>query len=58
MLIEEAGGVVTDSRGQPLNFGLGRTLGENYGVVAAGKDVHAQVLEAVRKAGAEAKATT
>jgi len=57
VLIEEAGGVVTDSRGQPLNFGLGRTLGENYGVVAAGKDVHAQVLEAVQKAGSEAKAT-
>ena len=58
MLVEEAGGLVTDSRGQPLNFGLGRTLGENYGVVAAGKDVHALVLEAVQKAGAEAKATT
>lgn len=56
ILVEEAGGVVTDSRGEPLNFGLGRTLGENFGVVAAGKDVHARVLEAVQKAGAEAKA--
>ncbi|KAF8059902.1 hypothetical protein FPV67DRAFT_1674460 [Lyophyllum atratum] len=56
VLVEEAGGVVTDSRGQPLNFGLGRDLGENFGVVAAGKDVHARVLEAVQKAGQEAKA--
>ncbi|KAF8063446.1 hypothetical protein FPV67DRAFT_1672470 [Lyophyllum atratum] len=56
VLVEEAGGVVTDSRGQPLNFGLGRDLGENFGVVAAGKEVHARVLEAVQKAGQEAKA--
>ncbi|KAI0781697.1 3(2),5-bisphosphate nucleotidase HAL2 [Irpex lacteus] len=50
VLVEEAGGVITDSRGQPLDFGLGRTLGENYGFVAAGKAVHSKVLEAVRKA--------
>jgi 3'(2'), 5'-bisphosphate nucleotidase len=48
LLVEEAGGVVTDSRGQPLDFGLGRTLGENYGVIAAGKDAHARVLAAVQ----------
>ena len=47
--MEEAGGIVTDSRGQHLDFGLGRTLGENYGVVVAGKDVHAQILQAVQK---------
>lgn len=57
MLVEEAGGVVTDSRGEPLNFGLGRTLGENFGVVAAGKEVHAEVLRAVKQAkDEEAKA--
>ncbi|KAF9220633.1 3(2),5-bisphosphate nucleotidase HAL2 [Gyrodon lividus] len=56
VLIQECGGVVTDSRGQPLDFGLGRTLGENYGVIGAGKDVHAQVLAAVQKARAEEKA--
>ncbi|KAF8876779.1 hypothetical protein CPB84DRAFT_1795596 [Gymnopilus junonius] len=53
ILVEEAGGVVTDSRGEPLNFGLGRTLGENYGVIAAGKDIHPLVLGAVQKALAE-----
>jgi 3'(2'), 5'-bisphosphate nucleotidase len=56
ILVEEAGGIVTDSRGEPLNFGLGRTLGENYGVIAAGKDVHSRVLEAVQKALVETKA--
>ena len=54
--MEEAGGIVTDSRGQPLDFGLGRTLGENFGVVAAGKDVHAHILQAVQKVGAETNA--
>ncbi|OCH87115.1 3(2),5-bisphosphate nucleotidase HAL2 [Obba rivulosa] len=54
VLVEEAGGVVTDSRGLPLNFGLGRTLGENYGVIGAGKDVHPRVLAAVQKVQREA----
>lgn len=57
VLVEEAGGIITDSRGEPLNFGLGRTLGENFGVVAAGKTVHASVLDAVKEAlAAEAQA--
>ena len=55
LLVEEAGGVVTDSRGQSLDFGLGRTLGENFGVVAAGKAVHSKVLEAVKRAQEEEK---
>jgi 3'(2'), 5'-bisphosphate nucleotidase len=54
--VEEAGGIVTDSRGQPLDFGLGRTLGENFGVIAASKDVHAQILQAVQKVWSETKA--
>lgn len=53
MLVEEAGGIITDSRGKPLDFGLGRTLGENFGVVAAGKEVHSKVLEAVKRAKVE-----
>jgi len=54
--VEEAGGVVTDSRGKPLDFGLGRTLGENFGVIAAGKGVHSRVLAAVQEALNETKA--
>lgn len=54
MLVREAGGVITDSLGQPLDFGLGRTLGENRGVVAAGKEVHGQVLAAVQRARSKA----
>ncbi|PVF96394.1 putative MET22-protein ser/thr phosphatase [Serendipita vermifera] len=53
LLVEEAGGVVSDSRGQPLNFGLGRTLGENHGIIAAFKDLHPKVLEAVKQVQAQ-----
>ncbi|KAI1781968.1 3(2),5-bisphosphate nucleotidase HAL2 [Ganoderma leucocontextum] len=50
ILVEEAGGVISDGRGEPLDFGLGRTLGENYGVVASGKDVHPKVIAAIKQA--------
>ena len=50
LLVEEAGGVITDVRGTPLNFGLGRELRENYGVVAVGKAAHGKVLGGVKQA--------
>ena len=53
LLVEEAGGIITDYRGHPLDFGLGCTLGTNYCVVAASKEVHAQVIEALRAVLAE-----
>ncbi|TBU39313.1 3(2),5-bisphosphate nucleotidase HAL2 [Dichomitus squalens] len=53
ILVEEAGGVISDGRGEPLDFSLGRTLGENYGIVACGKDVHPKVIAAVKQAKAE-----
>ena len=53
LLVEEAGGVISDYRGRPLDFGLGRTLGRNFGVVAARKEVHAQVIEVVQAVLAE-----
>jgi inositol monophosphatase family protein len=58
LLVEEAGGIVTDYRGRPLDFGLGRTLGTNYGVVAARKEVHAQVIKAVQEVLAEKEDAT
>ncbi|KAF8591755.1 3(2),5-bisphosphate nucleotidase HAL2, partial [Ramaria rubella] len=53
IIVSEAGGVVTDSRGELLNFGLGRTLGDNYGVIGAGKEVHGSILHAVQQAQEE-----
>ncbi|EHY57791.1 3'(2'),5'-bisphosphate nucleotidase [Exophiala dermatitidis] len=49
LIVREAGGHVTDVQGKRLNFGLGRTLTENKGVVAAPKNVHGQVLQAVQE---------
>lgn len=48
LIVREAGGQVTDSLGRRLDFSKGRTLAENKGVVAAPKEVHAQVLEVVK----------
>lgn len=56
LLIEESGGICTDMNGNPLDFGLGRTLKGNEGIVAAGKDTHPKAVEAVKKAIEEANA--
>ncbi|KAG7087315.1 hypothetical protein E1B28_013292 [Marasmius oreades] len=50
LLVEESGGIVTDSRGTPLDFGLGRTLGVNHGVIATVKSAHSRLIDAVAKA--------
>ena len=48
LIVREAGGQVTDAEGKRLDFGKGRTLKDNKGVVAAPSAVHQQVLEAVK----------
>ncbi|EPQ28810.1 uncharacterized protein PFL1_03613 [Pseudozyma flocculosa PF-1] len=50
LIVEEAGGRVSDIRGRSLDFGVGRTLKDNKGVVAAHRDVHDQVIRAVGQA--------
>ena len=47
LIVREAGGQVSDVEGKRLDFTLGRTLKANKGVIAAPKDVHSQVIEAV-----------
>ncbi|KAI9847508.1 MAG: hypothetical protein M1837_002409 [Sclerophora amabilis] len=47
LIVREAGGQVTDALGKRLDFGKGRTLAENKGVVAAPRQIHGQVLDAV-----------
>jgi 3'(2'), 5'-bisphosphate nucleotidase len=49
LIVREAGGQVTDVNGNRLDFSKGRTLTENKGVVAAPKNVHAEVLAAVKE---------
>ena len=48
LIVREAGGQVTDAEGKRLDFGQGRTLKGNKGVVAAPAAVHDQVLTAVK----------
>ncbi|MDQ3448338.1 MAG: 3'(2'),5'-bisphosphate nucleotidase [Chloroflexota bacterium] len=51
LIVREAGGEVTDIHGQPFDFGTGRGLERNQGVVAsAGGTLHAEVLRAVARA--------
>ncbi|KKA28793.1 hypothetical protein TD95_002853 [Thielaviopsis punctulata] len=48
LIVREAGGAVTDIYGKQLDFGKGRTLEDNKGVVAAPVAVHDKVLKAVQ----------
>ena len=54
LIVEEAGGRVTDIHGDPLDFTRGRTLAQNKGVVASNGLIHEQILEAVHKAAPKA----
>ena len=49
LIVREAGGEVTDTKGNRLDFGVGRTLASNSGVIAAPKAVHAKVLDVVQE---------
>lgn len=52
LMVAEAGGVVSDASGKPLDFSLGRWLdGMVGGIVAAPPKVHASVLSAIAEAG-------
>ena len=45
IILEEAGGIVTDIKGNPLNFSLGKRLEENRGIIATNGQFHDLVLE-------------
>lgn len=48
IVIEEAGGRVTDMHGKPLDFTTGRQLENNRGIVATNGVLHDAMIEAVR----------
>jgi 3'(2'), 5'-bisphosphate nucleotidase len=50
IVVEEAGGTVTDVFGKPLDFSLGRKLEDNRGIIATSGRFHEQVVEAVAPA--------
>lgn len=49
IVVEEAGGRVTDLDGRPLDFSQGRTLANNTGVCATNGHLHEPALEALRR---------
>jgi len=49
IIVEEAGGKVTDMEGKPLDFSLGRRLTGNRGIVVTNGGLHDQVLWAVEQ---------
>jgi 3'(2'), 5'-bisphosphate nucleotidase len=48
LIVQEAGGVVTDLDGALLDFSQGDTLGVSAGIVAASANIHDKVLNVVR----------
>jgi 3'(2'), 5'-bisphosphate nucleotidase len=57
LIVEEAGGHVTDLRGRKLDFGRGRLLEENIGVLASNGRLHEVALEALEQVGANRRPT-
>jgi 3'(2'), 5'-bisphosphate nucleotidase len=49
IVVEEAGGRVTDARGRALDFGHGRILENNAGIIATNGPIHDAVLETVSR---------
>lgn len=47
IVVERAGGKVTDIHGKPLDFSLGSTLKGNQGIIATNGLIHGAVVEAV-----------
>lgn len=50
IVVEQAGGKVTDSTGKPLDFSRGRVLEGNAGIIATNGPIHQRVVEAVANA--------
>jgi 3'(2'), 5'-bisphosphate nucleotidase len=49
LLVEEAGGRVTDMFGQPLDFGSGQKMVRNRGVVVSNRALHRAVIEVLTR---------
>ena len=47
IVVEEAGGTVTDANGAPLNFLAGKRMYENRGIIATNGKLHQHVLKAL-----------
>jgi 3'(2'), 5'-bisphosphate nucleotidase len=48
VMIQEAGGLLTDSDGKPLDFTRGRTLADNRGLLGANAALHPKILSILK----------
>ena len=51
IIVEEAGGKVTDFHGKAFNFAGGRKLNDNRGIVVSNGVIHEALLEAIARTG-------
>ena len=49
IILEEAGGKITDLNGTPLNFSRSKTLEKNYGILASNSFLHSTLLNEIKK---------
>eukprot|EP01111_Echinosteliopsis_oligospora_P008671 TRINITY_DN2457_c0_g1_i1.p1 TRINITY_DN2457_c0_g1~~TRINITY_DN2457_c0_g1_i1.p1 ORF type:complete len:329 (+),score=76.30 TRINITY_DN2457_c0_g1_i1:29-1015(+) len=49
IIVEEAGGIVCDFRGNPLDYSFGRKLSGNAGIVCTNKSLHDKVKQAIQQ---------
>ena len=47
IVVQEAGGMVSDIQGKPLDFGQGKKLEQNWGILATNGKLHDAVVQAV-----------
>ena len=47
LIVEEAGGRVTDILGNPLDFSYGKTLKNNRGIIATNDFLHPTILKII-----------
>ena len=53
LVVQEAGGTVTDVSGKPLDFTLGQLLGNNRGIVVSHGVEHERILATLRELGVQ-----
>jgi 3'(2'), 5'-bisphosphate nucleotidase len=58
LIVEEAGGKVSDLRGEPLDFGQGRRLKKNIGVLVSNGHLHQAGLRALYSIGVDHRPQT
>jgi HAL2 family 3'(2'),5'-bisphosphate nucleotidase len=52
LILQEAGGMITDLDGKALDFSAGRSLTNNRGILASNTHLHSLALQALRNVGA------